>query len=374
MVVLSVTLTHFRNHASTSISFGPGVNILLGNNGQGKTNILEALSFVSLTRSFFSAAERSVVQFGEENFLIDAVVRTDAGRTENVRVQYAAGTKELAVNGVSPEKMADMFGRFPAVVLSPEHDAVTAGGPAERRRWIDMLLSQVSPAYLQELIDYRRVLHQRNKVLLDARLDHRPVAGRIEPWSDALITHGVRLMLRRLEFLREFADQFAQAYRRCVVSDEQASITYRPSVAMELPVQESSLATAFRQGLQRRGEEEERRGTTLVGPHRDDLAMALNDVPLQEFGSQGQHKTFLVALKFAEYAHLREKRNESPQFLLDDLFSDLDEERSERICDELANMGQCVITTTSNHPLARWSRRHPVSTLYVEAGTCRPIG
>jgi len=371
MHVQRISLEHFRNHSTTTIDLGAGVNVLLGNNGQGKTNILEALSFIGLTKSFFGAADRVVMQFGAESFQINAVIREDRGNENLVRVAYddRTGEKRFLVNGVEPERRSAVIGRFPFVVLSPEHDVITSGSPGERRRWIDILLSQVSSLYLEELLEYRRALQQRNRILLDGRLEQRPAGDPIEPWTEALIRHGAEVLHRRREFVDTFRDRFAAEYVRLAGGTEHAGIDYRCSIDDGGAGTVNEVAGAFRAALERRRNDEMRRGSTLVGPHRDDLAFTLEGVRLQDYGSQGQHKTCLVALKFAERDFLADQRDEAPQFLLDDLFSELDADRSGRILDRLGRMGQCVVTTTDEGAFT--SPPFPVSRYHVEAGTCR---
>jgi DNA replication and repair protein RecF len=351
------------------------VNILHGKNGHGKTNVLEGLSYISLTKSFFGAADRTVLQFGAPVFFVEATIRTDAGSTHTLRVIYddRLGEKRFTVNGVEPERSSAVIGRFPFVVLSPEHDAVTVGGPAERRRWIDLLLSQISPVYLAELIEYRRALHQRNRLLLDAKLEHRSPGDLLGPWSEALVRHGTALVLRRKEFIQSFVERFSAVYRAIAGGSEEASISYRSGIHSGDEPEEADVARVFAGALERRTAEEMRRGITLTGPHRDDLVFTLDGLNLQEYGSQGQHKTSLVALKFAEYDYLREQRNEAPQFLLDDLFSDLDAERSENILNRLGGMGQCVITMTDAHMFERQLKQFSVSAFCVDSGTCRAV-
>jgi DNA replication and repair protein RecF len=343
------------------------VNVLLGNNGQGKTNILEALSFIGLTKSFFGASDRTVLQFGAEGFVVEASLCDDRGAHQGVRVVYddRTGEKRFLINGVEPERRSAVIGRFPFVVLSPDHDAITAGAPGDRRRWIDILLSQVSSVYLEELLEYRRALQQRNRILLDIRLGQSEVPGVMEVWTEALVRHGVEVLRRRWEFIETFRDRFAAEYVALAGGAEQAGIGYRSSVE-----EEADPASGFRAALERRRGEEYRRGSTLVGPHRDDLVFTLSGMRLQDFGSQGQHKTCLVALKFAERDFLADQRDESPQFLLDDLFSDLDAVRAGRILERLGQTGQCVITTTDAGIFR--APPFPVSRYRVEAGTCAP--
>jgi DNA replication and repair protein RecF len=373
MIIQSAVLTHFRNHRASSIRLAPHVNALFGRNGQGKTNLLEALSFVGLTKSFYAAADRTVLEIGAPFFEIEAVVCMGGGHVDTVCIRYDAATavKTYTVNAIRPERLADVIGRFPVVVLSPEHEAITGGGPADRRRWMDLLLSQVSPAYLEDLLEYRRVLHQRNRLLLDARLSGRPAGAALAPWTENLVRHGTVLMERRERFVREFAPAFRNAYAELGPDAETAEIAYLPSSAANGSNGGSGGEGAFRAALERRSAEESRRGATLVGPHRDDLAFTLTGLPVQTYASQGQQKTFLVALKMAEFVHLEERREETPVFLLDDLFGELDAFRAAAILRRLERAGQCIITATDEQVFGGtlvWSGRN--GRFDIAQGTC----
>ena len=171
MIVTRIQLRNFRNHAASELEFGEGVNALLGDNGQGKTNILEAISYLGLTKSFYAASDARVVQFEHAGFDVEGVMRDAGGREHHIRVTYGgpAPEKEFTINGLRPERLAAVIGRFPLVILSPDHGAITSGGPSERRKFLDITLAQVSLAYLEDLLEYRRVLRQRNLLLADGR-------------------------------------------------------------------------------------------------------------------------------------------------------------------------------------------------------------
>jgi len=179
MILSAITLTNFRNHAATVVKFAPGINAVLGKNGQGKTNLLEAVSYVGLTKSFYAASDRDVLRFGAEEFTIDARIASDAGVEHRVGVRYTRGPsgKSVAVDGSEQARLASVIGRFPVVILSPEHGAITSGGPAERRKFMDVTLSQVAAAYLDDVMEYRRALRQRNRILSDGLQRGAPPAA-----------------------------------------------------------------------------------------------------------------------------------------------------------------------------------------------------
>jgi DNA replication and repair protein RecF len=375
MIVGAVRVRNFRNHHESSLEFGEGINALLGDNGEGKTNILEAISYLSLTKSFYASTDATVLQIGEEGFEVEGSVCSGSGVVHNVRVTYdgRTGTKLYEIDGTRPERLSSVIGRFPIVILSPENGAITFGGPGERRKFMDLILSQVSPAYLETLLEYRRVIRQRNRVLLDARMRGGQQPERLlEPWNEGLAVHGSTLVQRRREFVKEFSDYMIRAYTDLVGEKEETpGVRYETSCRNEaVPKQE--IAEELRQLLRRFQGEDLRRGTTLVGPHRDNLVFTLAGIPVQQYASQGQHKSLLVALKVAEFAYLRERREERPILLLDDVFSELDRHRSSRILALAEMLGQVVITTTHEGPFGNaveWNDAN--RRFFVERGTCR---
>lgn len=368
-------MQNFRNHTSTAIEFGGGINALLGNNGQGKTNVLEALSYLSLTKSFYATNDLTVLQLGKNVLEVKGTVLTDNNIENNIRAAYSrSGEKQFTVNGASPETLASVIGRFPIVVLSPENNSITFDGPMERRKFIDLLLSQISRAYLEDILEYRRVLKQRNKLLADAKIEQHFSPELVEPWTKGLVQYGVRIIKHRHEFVREFQEYVNRAYRDIVKKDasrdEIPGLGYTSLPGMQDMNTIESIAAFFTEELDRRQLEERRRGTTLVGPHRDDLQLTIDGISVQHYASQGQHKTMLVALKIAEFFYLKERREETPIFLLDDVFSELDEHRSESLLKAVAPLGQIFITTTEEsvfHGSVEWNGMN--RKFYVEQGT-----
>ncbi len=376
MIVAAVRIRNFRNHRESGLEFGDGINALLGDNGEGKTNILEAISYLSLTKSFYASADATVVRIGEEGFEVEGVIRSGGGVEHRVGVRYdrQGGTKVYEVDGARPERLSSVIGRFPIVILSPENGAITFGGPAERRRFMDLLLSQISPAYLETLFEYRRVVRQRNRVLLDARMRGSQPGALLEPWDEGLVLHGSVLIHRRQRFVEEFAQYVMRSYGELVEAGGE-----KPGVGYEClcdagggATSKDAIADEISRLLERSRAEELRRGTTLVGPHRDNLLFTLSGIPVQQYASQGQHKSLLVALKIAEFTYLRERREERPILLLDDVFSELDARRSARILDLVGGLGQTIVTATEARSFGSaigWNGANRRFT--VERGTCR---
>ncbi len=376
MIVGAVNVRNFRNHRESRLEFGDGVNALLGDNGEGKTNILEAISYLSLTKSFYASADATVVRIGEEGFEVEGSIIAGGGGEHRVQVRYErqGGTKEYEIDGARPERLSSVIGRFPIVILSPENGAVTFGGPAERRKFLDLTLSQISPAYLETLFEYRRIVRQRNRLLLDARMRGNQPEALLEPWDEGLVLHGSLLVQRRRGFVEEFAQYVVRSYSDLVEGgDEKPGVAYESMCATgNSDVPGEAVADEIRRQIRRHRADELRRGTTLVGPHRDDLRFTLSGIPVQQYASQGQHKSLLVALKIAEFTYLRERRGERPILLLDDVFSELDGRRSARILRLVEALGQTIITATEVRSFGAsivWNEAN--RRFAVERGTCR---
>jgi DNA replication and repair protein RecF len=375
MTITGLRLENFRNHSSTAIEFSAGINAFLGRNGQGKTNLLEAISYLGLTKSFYATADMDALQIGAERFEVEGTLRSDTDVVHRSHVQFSRSplTKTYTIDGTPVDRLASVIGRFPIVILSPENGAVTSGPPAERRKFMDILLSQISATYLHDLLEYRRILRQRNRLLTDGRLHHSLVEGVIEPWTESLVAYGSRIASRRIAFIGEFRNSMIAAYHELVEADEEPDIRYVPGFHVGEDATPEALSDALAVSLRARSAEERQRGTTLAGPHRDELHMTINGLSVQQFASQGQHKTLQVALKVSEFRYVRERRGEPPLLLLDDVFSELDSERSKRILGIAASLGQTVITATddssfgSSFPWGSENKRFSVI-----HGTCAP--
>jgi len=349
MLLTNLRLRHFRNHLDSLFQFGGGTNLLLGDNGEGKTNILEAISYLCLTKSFYASSDALALNFGAEMFEIAGTFVGGAGTEHHVRVVYAKEPVEkvVMVNKRRVEPFTTIIGRFPIVIFSPEYAAVASGAPAERRKFVDFVISQSSSVYLHDLIAYRRVLRHRNKILKEAKLERRDCSELLPPWDEQMVILGAALMHRRNQFIGEFQDFISAAYHRLVGGAEEPTIGYQPMI----PLPERSTDTEIRELLKREIEEtravEMRAGLTLVGPQRDELVFKINGLDLRSYASQGQQKTFLIALKIAEFFYLKDRSGETPILLLDDIFSELDEHRARKLLHFVEGLSQTFITSTN---------------------------
>ncbi len=371
MRIRSIQLRNFRNHKATNVQCGEQSNVFAGENGEGKTSILEALSFLCLTKSFYAGSDANAVQIGEAGFDVAGELIADRGVEYRIALGYTAADKEkvFLVNKSPLEKLSAAIGMFPVVVLAPENGAITSGAPSERRKFLDLVLAQSSKSYLEDLLEYRRVLRQRNKILLDARFSRRDCSGLLEPWNESLINHGTRIALKRLSFVNKFNPYVTRVYEDLAGGAEKPSVVYQSALQVE-GGNAAEIEREFRNRLASSAHEEQRTAATTVGPHRDDLQLKVNDMDARQFASQGQHKTFLVALKIAEFNYMKDVCSETPVFLLDDVFSELDEHRSQRLIRMTQSLGQTFITTTDKKLFENafpWTEHH--RKFFVKGGT-----
>ena len=358
-----VEIRDFRNHRHSLIECAGGINALFGDNGEGKTNIVEAISYLCLAKSFYASNDSVVLKIGCERFEVTGEFQGDNETTWTVKALYENATtkKTLTVNKVAAETLSSFVGQFPAVVLSPEQNGITFGAPTERRRFLDLAISQASKMYLEKLLEYRKILRQRNKILFDAKVGRHDPSGELEPWDESLVLTGTDIMMRRRAFVGEFMPAMMEQFRRVAGGTEEPGIAYQPSFAIEAGTDREAVEKRFREELRAHNGEERKAGTTITGPHRDELDFGIDGMSLRKFASQGQHKTFLVALKLAEFFYLKEKREETPILLLDDVFSELDKGRSARLLDFAEGLGQVFVTATDDGafpPGFPWNGKH----------------
>lgn len=351
MRLSALRITHFRNFADQRLEIPAEGMAVVGDNGQGKTNLLEAIYYLEIFRSFRGAPDEQLVRFGSEVFRVEGRV-VDGGRESRVAAAYdrRQRKKKVTVDGVEPPRIGDALGRVGVVVFSPSDVEVVSGGPAIRRRFLDILLSLTEPRYLEELQRYRQILLQRN-----ALLRRGEAAALVAAWNDGLVRSGSRIVAARRRWVASRAATFA-ARAREIAGGADAALEYEPSLPLAIedrPVADEEIGGAFAEALARTSEREQRRATTLVGPHRDDLRMraaaggAGEWVDLRVYGSGGQQRTAAVALRMVEAETLRERLGSEPLILLDDVFAELDEGRSRRILEWVEGESEAQVILTA---------------------------
>lgn len=341
----AVSLRGFRNFPTTDLTFPENGVIIVGPNGSGKSNLLEALYYLEIFRSFRGARDADVVAFDQDVFRVDASIRR-AGETTRLAAAWQRSTrrKKVEVDGREPERLADAIGRLGAVVFSLDDSELVFGSPSRRRQFMDILLSLVQPGYIRALQRYRAVVAQRNEALRQGRL---PVA---RAWAEGLIEPGAQLMEARHAWVGAYGSAFAE-YHQTISGGATGSIEYVPALGRSDRT-DASWSERLRDALAEAEESDARRGMTQVGPHRDELAIRaavdgnadLRD--LRAYGSGGQRRTAAIALRLIEADALAGRSGSEPVYLLDDVFAELDEGRASRVLELLEDgrTGQVVLT------------------------------
>ena len=376
MRLLDLSLTQFRAHSSTSVAAAPGVNLFVGPNGAGKTNLLEALGYLGMGKSFLGASDANVVQNGADHFSVEGRFGSE-GRAD-VRLRLAAVPREgkrASVNASPLDTLSSLVGRVPMVVLSPADRDLTAGGPSERRRFLDTTLSQAYPAYLDDLLRYRRALRQKNAALLHVRRGRSLASGTLDAWDEEIAVLGSRIMDRRAGFLDSFVSFVNRAHDLLDEPGLRPHHHYRPSV--DTDGSDAGALDSLRQSLASTRTRSSQLGRTLVGPHLDEVEFRLGDLDLRPYASQGQHRTFALTIRVAQALFFAEHTGETPILLLDDVFGPLDPDRTRVVLSLLASraLGQSFVTAARAEPflegVAFESDEHQA--FHVERGAVAPL-
>jgi DNA replication and repair protein RecF len=346
MKIRHVEIAGFRAHSQTTIDFDGDLTVLFGPNGLGKTNVLEAVHYACLTKDFLPVTDGIVLKKNASMFEVIGRFEAD-GRAQRTRVAFVQGVgKKVFLNGSPVKRLTDLVGRFPVVAYAPQDYALTSGGPAERRRFLDNVLSQAKPAYLSDLLAYRRALRQRNALLGHRRADSR---RELQSWTEEYVRLGSRVVFRRAEFVRDFVAYISRAYDSMHAVDETPSVTYSTVAPDRSRGNKSDIEAHFFQETERKREAEIDQGRTLVGPHRDEVIFRLNGLPVRSYASQGQHRMFALAVRIAQHWYLADILGETPILLLDDVMDNFDRVRAGAFLEFLRTnvAGQKVITTAN---------------------------
>ena len=346
-VLANLRLRQFRNFEELELNFPRAGVAIIGENGSGKSNLLESIYYLEIFRSFRGATDDQLVRFGGDAFHVRGRIESSERANEvGVGYELRSRRKRVLVDGAEPERMAEAIGRLGVVVFSPSDVEIVAGAPGERRRFLDILLSLNAPGYLSALQRYRQLLKNRNAVLRSGRVDQ----ALLGVWEDALVEHGARLVVERAGWVSAHAASFAAKYA-AISGAVKACIRYDCGIRGELDfADELAVRERFREDLRRLAPRERERRQTLSGPHRDELVFMFssgeNEVDLREFGSGGQVRTAAIALRMIEAETIHAVRNRDCLVLLDDVFAELDVPRSRRIMEllEAEERGQVILT------------------------------
>jgi DNA replication and repair protein RecF len=363
----------FRNLEHVELAPPSAGWVVVGENGQGKTNLLEAIHYLQLFRSSRGARDADVVRFGADAFHIAAQVDTGQCHEVSVGFERSGHRKRARLDGAVPERLSDALGALPSVMFSPDDVALIAGSPAERRRYLDVMLAVTNHAYLVALQQYRAALVRRNAALRSAAASAGRNAGALDAvavWEPALAEHGAALWRERRAWVASMEDRL-EALCREIGEDARVRMRYASTLATA-----DDPRSALAHALEEKRSSDLRRGLTHVGPHRDDLVVTLDGRDLRTFGSAGQQRTAAIVFRMLEAATVTERRGLAPMFLLDDPFAELDARRSARILSllEREGMGQTVLVVPRESdipsaltPLARFRIAGGVVTAAADA-------
>jgi len=345
VVLRTLALRDFRNLARLDLTIPTAGAAIVGENGQGKSNLLEAVYYLHLLRSVRGARDVDVIRFGAAGFHVAARAEGGAHHELSAGFERAGRRKRVKVDGVEPPRLSDALGALPCVLFSPADVDLVAGAPSARRRYLDILLALSSRPYLAALQRYRHALAQRNAALREAvRVGGSRSEQRIAVWEAPLAEHGTTLWCERVAWTSQASPRFAEM---CAAIGERTPVGMRYATALEPASREpADVRDAIARALEQKRTLDVRRGLTHAGPHRDDLTLTLDGRELRAFGSAGQQRTAAIALRLLEGDTLRERRGAAPLLLLDDPFAELDVRRSARILELLAahGMGQTLLT------------------------------
>lgn len=327
-------LKNFRNYELLSLGFDKSTNIFYGDNAQGKTNILEAVYLSGTTKSHRGTKDKDMIQFGENESHIETIVEKNGIKYQIDMHLKKNSPKGIAINKIPIRKASELFGIINIVFFSPEDLNIIKNGPGERRRFIDLELSQLDKVYLNNLSNYNRIVNQRNHLLKE--IDYNKGAlETLDIWDMQLIQYGNKIIERRQKFIEEINKIISNIHKKLTGNREDIKIVYEPSNG----------ALSFEQALLKNKEKDLRIKSTSVGPHRDDIAFLVSDIDIRKYGSQGQQRTAALSLKLSEIELVKQSIHDTPVLLLDDVLSELDKHRQNYLLDSIHDI-QTLITCT----------------------------
>lgn len=334
MYIESIELNNYRNYREVKVDFGRNTNILYGNNAQGKTNILESIYMAATTKSHRGTKDRDIIRIGEDESHIRLFVnKKDISHKIDMHLRKNKN-KGVAIDGLPIHRAMELYGLLNVIFFSPEDLSIIKNGPAERRRFMDLELCQISRLYYQNLSSYNKILNQRNNLLKQIYYD-KSLLDTLDVWNMQLVDYGSRIIKERRNFIQMLNDIIGDIHGRLTSGKEKLEIVY------EFNVDEDN----FDRVLQEKIDTDLRYSSTQFGPHRDDISFMINGIDARKYGSQGQQRTVALSLKMAEIKLVKKIINDNPILLLDDVMSELDTSRRDSLIEEIRDI-QTIITCT----------------------------
>lgn len=351
MKVKQLHIVNLRNHTDTKIGFSDSTNIIYGLNGSGKTTILEAIAIAAHSKSFQPTEDKNLIKYNQDHYFVEVNAEYDLLAQYKVSVLYKRGQRKQMSSSLGQNLLPkQLIGEMPIVILTPDYKSITFGSPQDRRQFLDTVLSQSSKTYLDAIFKQKKYLKHRNALLSQFAKEGTLDKNLLASVTDFFIKFSAEVVFKRNRFLSEFVDHLRTSYNMISESSESIEIIYKPDSLQVLDVLsnnkiriEEELKSISSQVYQN----ELKRGTSLFGPQKDEIDMFINGGLVKEVASQGQHKSLLISLKFAEFEYLKSKSREIPIILLDDIFSELDSNRAFHVLNLLTEKkAQTFITIT----------------------------
>ena len=344
MQIKNLKLRNYRNYSNLDIHFADSFNIIYGNNAQGKTNIIEAIFLCASGRSHRTSKDHELLKSETPGFIIKLNFEKETNM-EEIEISYnTEERKKIRINEIPVKKIGDLMGHLNAVIFSPEDLLIIKQGPAERRRFLDITLSQLRPSYFFDLQQYARILIQRNTLLKNVQI-RKELEATLDVWDKHLIKTGTRIMRARNNFINRLNELAGIRHAKLTNNEESLRLKYNPSFEFMAQSSDLQLEDVLSKLLEKNRGKEIQKGSSMYGPHRDDIDIVLNDVSTKIYGSQGQQRTVVLSMKLAEIDLMKEESGDYPVLLLDDVLSELDDRRKDYLLDNIKGM-QTFITCT----------------------------
>ena len=366
LYVKELNLINFRNYSRFHTDFNSKYNIIYGKNAQGKTNILEAIFLCSSGRSHRTKKDAELIKFEENSYYVKLKVNRD--HTENEIEFFCSKTegKKIKINSIPVKKNVELMGKLNTVMFSPEDLSIIKGSPSERRRFIDIAISQIKPSYFYNLQRYKKILAERNYLLKDIGKNSK-FKSSLEIWNESLADTGSKIIKERKSFIENLNEIVKSKHKELTAENETLNIQYQPSVKIDSNWNLNEIKDAFLKSLEEYFDREIKNSNTLIGPQRDDISIFVNGNDVKLYGSQGQQRTVVLSIKLSEVEIVQSLTGELPVLLLDDVFSELDEKRQQYLIENIKGM-QVFITTTEKELVKFYENTSEISLYEIENG------
>ena len=367
MKLTNLQLQNFRNYESVQLEFTDGVHVFIGENAQGKTNLMESIYALAMTKSHRTTNDKELIGWNKEFATIKGTVEKTATKT-NLELQFSKKGKIAKVNYLEQKRLSSYLGNLNVILFAPENLTLVKGSPQNRRKFVDMELGQMSSLYLYDLVEYNRVLKQRNTYLKQLAIKKKQPDEYLDVLSEMLSELASKIVFHRLDFMKQLEALAIPIHDQLSLGREKFSVSYQATIPLEDGLTPSQMKEIYIDQFKKNQTREADQATTLIGPHRDDLIFYLNEVPVQTYGSQGQQRSTVLSLKLAEIELMKLSTGEYPLLLLDDVLSELDDDRQTHLIKTIENKVQTFITTTSLDGIKQQFINEPV-VIPIEKGT-----